>query len=377
MKKFFTLLFTASTLTLHAQYQLPNSGFEEWDSVYYSTRKGAEPVGWNSFISGSGNLKSMAGHNQLEEMPETRPGSTGKKSAKLFARNVFLGIYAQGNLTTGCINMGSMTATDANGNYNYTEIGEGKQNQRFTGLPDAMRVWVKYHSSHTEYPYGKVCTILHTEGYYQDPMGNEDSITAKLVGAAIDTLITSQDEWQELVIPFTYEETEERPAYALVSFSSNTMPGKGKQGDYMMVDDLEYLYYSELDSLSYDGKAILEEGKTGYEIDAVYQEDKLAYAANGKGATVERSYDKETGLVTLTVKGDDWSENNSNQHEYKLQFKKDTGNESSISATEAGKGNRAFDIYDLNGVKVRGNATTTEGLPKGVYLSNGVKIVVK
>ena len=35
------------------------------------------------------------------------------------------------------------------------------------------------------------------------------------------------------------------------------------------------------------------------------------------------------------------------------------------------------DIYDLKGQLVRKNATSTEGLPSGVYFRNGKKIVVK
>mgnify|MGYP000215812500 FL=1 len=333
MKRLFTyyLLIVCCAFTAHAQYQLPNSGFEEWEDVSYKTYTGKEPVGWNSFLTGSGSLKGTAGRNQLEIMSESRPGSTGSKSAKLFARKVLGSIFAQGNLTTGCINMGSMSATDANGNYNYTEIGDGKQNQKFTGLPDAMRIWVKYNSTNTQYPYGKVSTILHTEGYYQDPMGNTPKITAQLVGTATKADITSQEDWQELTIPFVYEATTERPAYALVSFSSNTTPGQGTDGDYMMVDDLEYLYYSELASLSYNGTEIFDTEKTDYNIDAFYEEDKLAYTSNGKGATLTRSYNESTGLLTLTVKGDDWSSTNLNQHVYTLQFKPFTGEIASIS----------------------------------------------
>lgn len=333
MKRLFTyyLLIVCCAFTAHAQYQLPNSGFEEWEDVSYKTYTGKEPVGWNSFLTGSGSLKGTAGRNQLEIMSESRPGSTGSKSAKLFARKVLGSIFAQGNLTTGCINMGSMSATDANGNYNYTEIGDGKQNQKFTGLPDAMRIWVKYNSTNTQYPYGKVSTILHTEGYYQDPMGNTSKITAQLVGTATKADITSQEDWQELTIPFVYEATTERPAYALVSFSSNTTPGQGTDGDYMMVDDLEYLYYSELASLSYNGTEIFDTEKTDYNIDAFYEEDKLAYTSNGKGATLTRSYNESTGLLTLTVKGDDWSSTNLNQHVYTLQFKPFTGEIASIS----------------------------------------------
>ena len=256
MRKLFTLfLLGCAAATANAQYQVQNGGFEEWETVSYQpesgeAKTGEEPVHWNSFLTGTGNLKIVAGANQLEKVEEPRPGSEGQYSAKLFARNVLLSIYAQGNLTTGCINMGSMSATDANGNYNYTNVEDDDFNQTFTGMPDAMHIWVKFNCTTEAYPYGKVNTILHTNGYYQDPYGNESSITAKVVAKAEKLDIQHSAEWQELTIPFVYEEgVDERPAFALVSFASNAQPGSGSEGDYMMVDDLEYLYYSELASL--------------------------------------------------------------------------------------------------------------------------------
>ena len=39
--------------------------------------------------------------------------------------------------------------------------------------------------------------------------------------------------------------------------------------------------------------------------------------------------------------------------------------------------NKPANIYNLNGTIVRKNATSTEGLAKGIYLFNGKKIVVK
>ncbi len=325
MKKLFTLLCVCITCTgMQAQYQIQNSGFEEWENVSYNTYNGVEPIGWNSFLTGTGSLKGTAGRNQLEESNEPRPGSAGTKSAKLFARKVLGSIFAQGNLTTGCINMASMTANDAKGNYNYTKTDDDNLNQKFTGRPDAMHVWIKYYSTTTANPYGKVNTILHTAGYYQDPMGNESNITARLVATAEKTDITSSNEWQELTIPFTYEAGTDRPAYALVSFATNTTPGKGSEGDYMLVDDLEYIYNSELNSLTYNNVPIYESNKTHYDLsDEAYSIEKLSCTSNGIGAVIEKSYNEETSILTLTVKGDDWSEDNKNEHTYTIQFKKE------------------------------------------------------
>ena len=53
------------------------------------------------------------------------------------------------------------------------------------------------------------------------------------------------------------------------------------------------------------------------------------------------------------------------------------GTGTGISDVEAGKGGQTFDVYSLNGIKVRNQATTTDGLPKGIYLINGKKHIVK
>ena len=34
-----------------------------------------------------------------------------------------------------------------------------------------------------------------------------------------------------------------------------------------------------------------------------------------------------------------------------------------------------FDVYDLNGLKVRHQVTSLDGLPNGVYIVNGNKVV--
>lgn len=48
-----------------------------------------------------------------------------------------------------------------------------------------------------------------------------------------------------------------------------------------------------------------------------------------------------------------------------------------IENVVAADGQKASDVYTLAGVKVRSNATTLEGLPKGVYIYNNKKVVVE
>lgn len=328
MKKIITLsALILSTVNIQAQYQVQNSGFEEWEKVVYSyknwlgqtkTKEGVEPLHWNSFLTGTGDLKSTAANNQLEQVSDVRPGSNGKSAAKLFAAKVLGVAVAQGNLTTGCINMGSFSPSDATGNYNYTNLDDPNLRQAFSGKPDAMHVWVKFYTPDAK-NLAKVNTILHTDGYYQDPEAN--NISATLIAKAEKVDIATSNEWQELIIPFNYS-AEVTPAYALISFATNAVPGGGTESDYMIVDDLEYLYYSELASLNYDGQNYFQQGNTNYTIDALYDESKLTCTSNGRGATIEKSYDEASAVLTITVKGNDVSVNPSNVHTYKVQFAK-------------------------------------------------------
>lgn len=326
-KKFLSLLLLGGlTLTAGAQYQVANSGFEEWETVSYNSNSGEEPTYWNSFLDGTGSKKSYAGYDQVDKVEESRTGSAGKYSAKITARPVkFIGVtiaLAQGNLTTGCVNMGSTTASDANGNYNYTNIDDGKC-QAFTGRPDAMRVWVKYTSSQETYQ-AKANAILHTAGYYQDPIGN--TITATLVAKAEKTDIDNTGSWQDLTLPFTYSSDSQRPAYALISFATSNTAGQGGETDAMLIDDLEFLYYSQLSDLTYKGTTVTGFNKDtyNYTVDGFYYEGCLEATKNCAGGTVELgTYDALNKSISVVVKGDNISEDASNYHTYTVTFTED------------------------------------------------------
>ena len=314
----------ATALSANAQYQLVNSDFEEWESVAYSGRTGNEPVKWSSFLDGTGNLKSMAGYSQLEKSTDKPASSTGSYSAKLTSRAVKMGTItlavAQGNLTNGCVNMGSMTAADASGNYNYINTAREDQAMKFSGRPDAVKVWVKFSGTNT----GNVEVILvgDMEGNtFQSPESSTAPNTAVLVAKAQNDQLPSNDTWTEYTIPFTYS-SEAAPVYSLVNISTCATPGAGKAADYMFVDDMVMLYYSELETATYDGATIEFEG-TSASVDAVYDEAKLELTSNGRAATIEKAYDSETAVLTITVKGENISEDAANQHVYTIQFVKD------------------------------------------------------
>lgn len=328
-----------------AQYQLPNSDFEEGNVQAYKSGKtiNYEPKNWHGFPTMDGeyyihNTGRKQG-DKLCESPETHLGSKGTKS--VYIKTTFVGLpgikteLANGVMTSGRVNSSSSTPDEPASNYNYSPGSTYKQNgnkntnfkPEFTGKPDAMRVWVKFVANdatkNSEFPYASVNAVLHNSNRYQDPEGTTDYSDVKIAGAS-DLKIGEKgyDKWTELTIPFEYyhKAKEDEPAYMLVSFSTNTKPGKGTDGDMLFIDDLEFIYNSELKTATYDNQSLDFSTSKQIKINKVYDPSLLKMTSNGEGATISKIYDAATGLLTITVNGNDISENESNFHTYTIQF---------------------------------------------------------
>ena len=344
-------------------YQIPNADFEaEWASD-------DEPGnGWNSFASAGGQWASFA---SMSPAPEKVEGYNGGSAVMLTSKNLFIA-NANGNLTTGRINMGSMSPADA-ANYNFSDLTEGTHCLPFAGTPDSVAVFAKFKAgADNEGKNGRGQFILHDEYEYRDPEVAEDE-SHKIALAAI--LIPECTEWTRFSAPFEYTGTETpEKQFLLASFTTNPVPG-GSANDTLVVDDVKIIYNSELATLTYDGQDIFVAGEDSFEvIGTTYDETKLECTSNGRAATIEQSYDEEKKVLTITVKGNDWSEENLNQHVYAVTFNE---NGTGINEVEATTADAPFDVYTLSGVKVREAATDLNGLPRGIYIVNGKKVAVK
>lgn len=339
LKNILSVLFLGISVTASAQYQLQNNGFEEWANQSYGGVSGEEPLHWSSFITGSGKLKSLAcTTSQLFKSEDVRAGSTSRYSAGIKVNYIFLGnTYAQGNMTTGRVNMGngspknpgeSESENIANreskktGNYNFTDLSDDNHNQKFTGRPDAMRVYVKYTTTGSK---GKIAAYLHSNAYYQDPLPLDGSHSAQVIASAVKLDIAATKGWEKVEIPVTYESKDKslRPSYALVSFATSATPGVGNKGDEMLIDDVEFIYNSELSSIKYKDVKLYKTGTTTYTVDDYFDEASLSLTSNAQGGSIVKDYNEETGLLTITVKGDDDTETAPNRHVYTVQFKPD------------------------------------------------------
>lgn len=321
-------LFMTCALTAGAQgiYQFADPGFEQNFEV--SGGKGKEPGrGWHSFATAGGDYASFA---SMSPSPEhATEGYQSAHSVKLTSKFAGIGPWganANGNLTTGRINMGNMTPRNET-NFNHTDLtGDSKKNLEpqyleFAGTPDAVKFYAKFTAgadNSAKQARGKF--ILHDEYSYADPEEYFTDQESHRVALAVQLIGESAD-WKQYTVPFTYDQ-DVKPAkqYLLASFTTNPEPGESTD-DVLYIDDIYFVYNSELASLTYDGKSVSKIANTIDLSDQVYDATKLSYTLTGKGATAERSYNAQTGVLTLTVKGNDWSVNNENQHVYTIQFK--------------------------------------------------------
>ena len=312
MKKLLLTLTTCTgLLTAQAQgvYQIPNSNFESWAADN-------EPGnGWNSFASArTEDLGSLAGlATMFSPHPAKVEGYNSASAVRLYSGTM----NANGNLTTGKINMGSTTPANA-ANYNFTDLEDETHSLLFAGTPDSVAFFAKFKSGGSENGRGQF--ILHDEYRYCDPeTSNEEGYEAHKVALAA-VHVPECEEWTRFAAAFEYTGME-KPGkqYMLASFTTNPVPG-GSTKDTLIVDSVVMIYNSELASLTYDGQDIFAQGQTAFEVATAYDESKLACTANGRAATIETAYDENTKVLTITVKGDDWSETNLNQHVYTVAF---------------------------------------------------------
>ena len=309
-------LFMTCALTAGAQgiYQFADPGFELGFEV--PGDKGEPGRGWHSFATAGGDYDWAA---SMSPSPKhAAEGYQSDHSVKLMSQSVLGIAKANGNLTTGRINMGSMTASDSTANYNFSDI-TGGQALEFAGTPDAVTFYAKFTAgSGNTKEQGRGQFILHDEYRYQDPEV-ESQVSHRVAKAS--QLIRESTEWTKYTVNFVYDQ-DVKPAkqYLLASFTTNPVAG-GSAGDELYIDEIHFVYNSELASLTYDGKPVSEIANTIKLSDQVYDATKLSYTLTGKGATAERSYNAQTGVLTLTVKGNDWSVNPENQHVYTIKFK--------------------------------------------------------
>jgi len=235
---FFTGLFLLGiTVISNAQTpQVNNGDFESWDNIGETN---VEPANWNSFMTANTTFLTQFGKKKrIDRSVVKRPGTLGTYSAVIWSTDESVAI-ANGNFTTGKINMGSTQATSSS-NYNFTSSAENGFNHSFTGHPDSLVVWVRFKPASGGTEQARVNAVIHDNYDLRDPQ--DANSTSHVVGSATLNFPKTNGLWVRKSIPFVYSGPASTPQYLLISFTTNSTPGGGSAGDSLYIDDLQLIY---------------------------------------------------------------------------------------------------------------------------------------
>lgn len=342
------MLLSISAFTANAQ-QLPNVGFESWKTTCgksYSVKKGevvrpgVEPAEWNG-----SNVDQMG---VKEKGLVTQQGGDDNKYLQL--KNIFVGKLGIGSTAPGFINLGTpwVYAT-----FPKIENSDGGTfgGQSFTYKPDAIKGKYKRPDSDAE---GKPISNNESShiivylwyGTYQSSIGSADLTTkeekenvdravfGKTTGTVSGKLVASCDkafsstannDWETIVVPLDYEANAGDPAMMNVIISAGDYWNRGnlKKNTTLLVDDVDFVYYSTLTSLKAGSKTIaLKDGVYNYTVAGKMPTKKEVVATcKSQFADATVAVDAANYKVTVTVTNQGGKDvDGATQHVYTLQY---------------------------------------------------------
>ena len=330
-------------LTAHAQ-QLPNYGFDNWKASCASTeafnkdgssmrqRPGVEPTDWN----GSSVNQKVSGVTK-EETLVFNDGNAVKMVNTYVGIDTWLikvGSVAPGFVTLGTPWVYAVADVDKCDGGVYGGVN-------FTYKPDAItgrykRTDATGEKSHI-IAYLWNGTYTSKVGSKSSPSYSRDNVARAIMGkttpTASGTLVASCDyeftattnkDWQTITVPLNYTDATSAPTMMNVIISGGDYWDRSvmKENTTLYADDVRFVYYSTLNTLTYDGKALAvpEAGATLDMSTVVYDASKLAYTLNGRSATATTSYDDASGVLTITVSNVDNDADGLSSHTYYIQF---------------------------------------------------------
>lgn len=333
--------------------QLPNVGFDSWKTTCGSSRSvnekkevvrpGVEPAEWN----GSNVNQTVFGVNKLEPGLVTKQEEGGNKYLQL--RNMYVGALGIGSNAPGFINFGTPWV------YATSQIkkcdGGTFGGQSFTYKPDAIKGKYKRADSDAE---GKPISNNESShiivylwyGTYQSFIGSTDlktkeekenvdrAVLGKTTGPISGKLVASCDkafsstannDWETIVVPLNYEANAGNPAMMNVIISAGDYWNRSKllDGTTLLVDDVDFVYYSTLTSLKAGSKAIaLKDGVYNYTVTGKMPTKKEVVATcKSQFADAAVAVDAANYKVTVTVTNQGGKDvDGATQHVYTLQY---------------------------------------------------------
>lgn len=349
MKKSFllsgALLLSISAFTANAQ-QLPNVGFESWKTTCGTSRSiskdgkkvdvvrpGVEPSEWNG-----SNVNQMG-----QKKPDLVTKVEDNSNTVVQLKNIYIGLKFPkiGSTAPGFINLGtpwvyaSTTISDCDGGV----FGGVSFNKK----PDAIKGKYKRTDSNSEDSH--IIAYLWS-GTYTSKIGNVAQTTTeeqndvdrvvfgKATGSASGKLVASCDkafsstankDWETIVVPLDYVANAGNPTMMNVVISAGDYWNRGnlKENTTLLVDDVDFVYYSTLTSLKAGSKTIaLKDGVYNYTVAGKMPtvEDVVA-TCKSQFADAAVAVDAANYKVTVTVTNQGGKDvDGATQHVYTLQY---------------------------------------------------------
>lgn len=176
--------------------------------------------------------------------------------------------------------------------------------------------------------------------------------------ATINYSITSSTngEWETLTIPFEYK-TNSTPEKINIIFAATDYFNRSKivSGNTLCVDNVKYVYYHTLSDIKLNGTTIdgFNENRTEYTVKGNMADYKNALDCTPKSAnsTKDVNWNDAENLVTITVKGSNYAEDNESITVYTIKFEGTGTGIHNVTSTSTKSANGA--IYDLSGRQLK------------------------
>lgn len=349
MKKSFllsgALLLSISAFTANAQ-QLPNVGFESWKTTCGTSRSiskdgkkvdvarpGVEPSEWNG--------------SNVDQLGQKKPDLVTKvvdnSNTVVQLKNIYIGlpIPGLGSTAPGFMNFGtpwvyaSTTIKDCDGG-----VFGGLS---FNKKPDAIKGKYKRTDSNSEDSH--IIAYL-WNGTYTSKIGNvaqtvteeqndvDRVVLGKTTGLASGKLVASCDkafsttvnnDWETIVVPLDYVANAGNPTMMNVIISAGDYWNRSnlKKNTTLLVDDVDFVYYSTLTSLKAGSKTIaLKDGVYNYTVAGkMPTEEEVVATCKSQFADAVVAVDAANYKVTVTVTNQGGKDvDGATQHVYTLQY---------------------------------------------------------
>lgn len=167
---------------------------------------------------------------------------------------------------------------------------------------------------------------------------------------------STKNKWENLTIPFEYK-TSDTPEKINIIFAATDYFNRSKivSGNTLSVDNVKYVYYHSLSDIKLNGTTIdgFNENRTEYTVKGNISDYKssLDCTLKSKNSTKDVNWNDAENLVTITVKGSNYAEDNESITVYTIKFEGTGTGIHNVTSTSTNTANSA--IYDLSGRQLK------------------------